>query len=82
MRGVLETDVVDTKRNQLRAARKETLVHSHQHTNATRELETKDLYVNIKLASGLFYLTNIASVTVTRGLCLEIDRQSGLRPDA
>ena len=82
MRGVLGTDVVDTKRNRLRAAREEMLVHSHQQTNATRELETKDLSVNIKLASGLFFLTSIASVTVTRELCLEIDRQSGLRPDA
>ena len=43
MRAVMSTDVVDTKRNRLRAAREETLVHSHQHTNAIRVLKTKDL---------------------------------------
>ena len=81
-RAVRGIDKVDTKRNRRTAARAEELVHSHQHTNAIRELEIKDIFEIVWLASRQFFLTSSVPVTVTRELCLEIDTQCGLRPDA
>ena len=43
VRAVLDKDAVDRKSKRLGAAREETLVHPHQHTNAIGKFETKDL---------------------------------------
>ena len=69
MRAILGRDAVDTKRNRLTAARVEKLVHFHQNCNALGQFETKGLS-DMQLAAGLSFFTRIASVTVTRELCL------------